>query len=205
MEPNCGCWLWAATYDRGGYGTFYLQGKLRKAHRVAYEHFREPIPEGLCFDHLCRVRGCVNPWHGEIVTHAENVRRGESGKHLRDRTHCPRGHPYEGENLQISAAGRRHCRICRRNQTAKSRQNMSEWELRLFRHEDARRARERRKKKAAERPPRTHCKYGHLVTPENTVVAADGRKRCKECIRRRSREFQRQKRQGAKSTARDTS
>lgn len=47
------------------------------AHRAAYEALRGPIPEDRVLDHLCRVRRCYNPWHLEIVTIGENVRRGE--------------------------------------------------------------------------------------------------------------------------------
>jgi hypothetical protein len=50
--------------------------RSRAAHRVSYETFVGPIPQGLQIDHLCRVRNCVNPQHLEPVTGVENVRRG---------------------------------------------------------------------------------------------------------------------------------
>ena len=65
------CWVWTAFRMPNGYGQFDKQ----YAHRWAYEHLRGEIPEGLELDHLCRVRHCVNPWHLEPVTHAENHRR----------------------------------------------------------------------------------------------------------------------------------
>jgi hypothetical protein len=46
------------------------------AHRVVYKLLRGPIWTGYEPDHLCRDRGCQNPWHMELVTHAENGRRG---------------------------------------------------------------------------------------------------------------------------------
>lgn len=46
------------------------------AHRVAYEMVVGSIPAGLDLDHLCRNRGCVNPWHLEAVPRGENLRRG---------------------------------------------------------------------------------------------------------------------------------
>jgi len=79
-EPNTGCWLWDANTTRGGYGHFKVSGRMVYAHRLAYEKLVGPIPDGLSLDHLCRVPGCVNPDHLEPVTHAENVRRGDSGK-----------------------------------------------------------------------------------------------------------------------------
>lgn len=31
-----------------------------------------------------------------------------------NRTHCPKGHPYSGENLYVCPKGRRNCRACKR-------------------------------------------------------------------------------------------
>lgn len=119
-EPNSGCWLWTASCDSKGYGKIYVNGKLVGAHRVAYELFVGPIPDGLHIDHLCRVRCCVNPSHMEPVTHAENIRRGDSGKatalQQRAKTHCPHGHEYNEENTHIrkNRNGARVCRTCAR-------------------------------------------------------------------------------------------
>lgn len=115
-EPDGnGCRLWTASVDVGGYGSFKLDGAMRKAHRVAYEWTRGPIPDGLCLDHLCRVRSCVNPDHLEPVTQQENMRRGEMwtrrSAQQRSRTHCLRGHEYTPENTRIRPKGR-ECRMC---------------------------------------------------------------------------------------------
>lgn len=111
------CWEWTAGRDTGGYGQFSIDGRLRKAHRVAWELLRGDIPDGLELDHLCRNRSCVNPWHLEPVTHQVNAVRGLTPILSRARnlakTHCPKGHPYSGENLYITPIGQRHCRTCR--------------------------------------------------------------------------------------------
>lgn len=111
VKPSPGdCWTWTACVDRGGYGLFRFKGKSRKAHRVSFElHHGHPVPEGLELDHLCRVRSCVNPNHLDPVTHAENVTRGRGGWNMAVKTHCPQGHPYEGENLWNKGK----CRVCR--------------------------------------------------------------------------------------------
>jgi hypothetical protein len=71
---SSGCWMWTgptAGRESWPYGTF----SGRPAHRVPYETFIGPVPQGLELDHLCRVRLCVNPDHMEPVTHQENVLR----------------------------------------------------------------------------------------------------------------------------------
>lgn len=73
LDHPSGCWRWlgSRTY---GYGLF-RPGVPYRAHRWAYEHWIGPIPDGLTLDHLCQDHGCVNPWHLEPVTRAENIRR----------------------------------------------------------------------------------------------------------------------------------
>jgi hypothetical protein len=77
-QPD-GCWSWVGSIHSEGYG----QLGHRLAHRLVYELLVEPIPDALVLDHLCRNRACVNPSHLEVVTLAENVRRG--AEHRRKR------------------------------------------------------------------------------------------------------------------------
>lgn len=107
-----GCWDWVGKRTGEGYGQAWSGGKWRPAHRLVYEEEIGEIPQGLVIDHLCRNHGCVNPAHLEPVTNWENVHgRGIHRNSLV--THCPRGHAYAGENLELRK-GRRHCKECRR-------------------------------------------------------------------------------------------
>src|SRR5688572_10191328 len=56
------CWLWNARKDKDGYGFIRVDGKNKKAHRVAFElvHGRE-ASKSVC--HTCDTPGCVNPDH----------------------------------------------------------------------------------------------------------------------------------------------
>ncbi len=47
------------------------------------------------------------------------------------------------------------------------------------------------------RAMRTHCVNGHEFTPDNTYVPADGKRYCRECRRRRVREYQERCSRGA--------
>lgn len=120
-EPNSGCWLWMGNIGKAGYGTIF-DVKVRRAHRVAYELFKGPIPDGLVLDHLCRVRCCVNPDHLEPVTDRENIKRGLAtisaaqvaawAKKLA-RTHCKWGHEFTEENTS-RRDNYRLCRACKK-------------------------------------------------------------------------------------------
>lgn len=115
-----GCWRWRAGRDKDGYGCMFFnaqRGKVR-AHRISYELARGPIPPGLVIDHLCRVRHCVNPAHLELVSIAENTRRGEPCRARMAKTHCPSGHPYDDANTRRNPNGGRACKACNRRVVA---------------------------------------------------------------------------------------
>jgi HNH endonuclease len=83
-KTDC-CWLWTRSRFQGtGYGAFWVEGKIKKAHRVAYELMYGSVPAGLDMLHDCDVRHCVRPGagHARPGTHAENqqdmVRRGRA-------------------------------------------------------------------------------------------------------------------------------
>lgn len=105
------CWLWLGSLGTQGYGQVSQDGRLVKAHRVAYELTNGPIPDGLVVHHWCAVKRCVNPEHLEAMTRSEHP---DTGADLnRRKTRCPRGHAYDETNTYINpGTGGRHCRTC---------------------------------------------------------------------------------------------
>ena len=69
------CWLYNGGDNGKGYGRIYHQGKMHGVHRLIFEVFHGPLPEGREVHHTCLVRSCCNPAHLELVSHRENVAR----------------------------------------------------------------------------------------------------------------------------------
>lgn len=115
-RSETGCWEWTGCKTKSGYGKLsILTSRPVLAHRFAFEFFRYSIPEGLEIDHLCRNRGCVNPFHLQPVTRRTNIMRGVNFSALNaKKTHCPSGHPYSEENTYWCPSGYRQCITCRK-------------------------------------------------------------------------------------------
>ncbi len=111
VQPD-GCWLWTGKISNAGYGTMNALGGYVLAHRLSYELFVGPIPDGLVVDHKCDNRPCVNFEHLKPVTYQENILRGKgvAAQNAR-KTHCPKNHPLSGGNLRV-CGGKRQCRTC---------------------------------------------------------------------------------------------
>lgn len=128
VNPATGCWEWTLRRNNVGYGVISLGSRADGSglvHRVAWQLWKGPIPEGLTLDHLCHKpeecaggdtcphRRCCNPDHLEPVPMRENTLRGNSVAALNARkTHCKWGHEFTSESTLIRPDGSRQCRIC---------------------------------------------------------------------------------------------
>lgn len=142
-EPN-ECWLWMGT-PKNGYGVLSIKTREdawapHYAHRLSYEWFVGPIPEGMVIDHTCHnvaaERGlcdggegcshrlCVNPLHLDPTTVGENTARSPltvTGQNVRKNV-CPRGHALDGKGLD----GKRYCTLCRKTRDSERRRRSSQ-------------------------------------------------------------------------------
>lgn len=132
VEVVDGCWRWTGTLSRG-YGEMALSRRSRhvKAHRLSFEEFVGPIPDGMELDHVCHSvstslcsggagcvhRRCVNPAHLEPVPHSENLRRGVRIGHFANANVCRKGHDWDAHPPELARRRNgvvtRRCWVCR--------------------------------------------------------------------------------------------
>lgn len=95
--------------SRDGYARTTIKGKIKYAHRLAYESMFGSIEKDMTIDHICKTKNCINVKHMEVVTRSENSKRRFIGI-----THCRNGHIYSGDNLMWQGDSKQYkrCREC---------------------------------------------------------------------------------------------
>lgn len=110
------CWNWLAGKFHNGYGYFWTDGKLIRAHRLSYELVNGSLPEDRELHHTCENKGCVNPNHLIVISKEAHAALSDKAAENRHKTHCPKGHPLSGDNLvqyELKKFGHRVCKKCK--------------------------------------------------------------------------------------------
>ncbi len=168
---DSGCWEWTGAGRR--YGSVFQGIPIHRQMWVLANN--RQIKRGIFICHNCDNPRCVNPEHLFEGTHTANMTDASTKGRLKGRnlnskkTHCPKGHPYTGENIlwtnKKSHTLLRRCRAC----------------LKL---------RDRRKdpKDFKGNAAKTQCPKGHPYSAANTKWVANNTARmCRECKRARKR------------------
>lgn len=128
------CWEWQAGKHSYGYGKFWVDGKTRGAHQVAWEWANhQEVPRGMVVRHTCDNPACVNPAHLLLGQQTDNVRdrdeRGRTACGLRNGAYThpnrrPTG-PRNGKHTkpERTARGARNGRYTRPERTARGETN----------------------------------------------------------------------------------
>ena len=112
-----GCWIWAGSTRRKGYGVFNFGYDLFSVHRLSYSTFVAPPPPPTLFVcHSCDNPSCVNPAHLWVGTHTDNMRdmAAKGRSRGQKQTMCIHGHAFDQNNTRFYPDGERKCIACSR-------------------------------------------------------------------------------------------
>jgi hypothetical protein len=128
LQTDKHCWLWqgssAGSRRNNRYGNLLFEGKIQKAHRVAWQIIWGAIPVGAYVLHHCDTPLCVRPDHLFLGSLSDNsldcYAKGRSSlpnarqiRVVRQKAQelCKRGHLLSGRNLYLRPD--RHGRVCK--------------------------------------------------------------------------------------------
>jgi hypothetical protein len=74
VSPDSDCWIWNASKNSKGYGTFSFEKRgTEGAHRASWLIYRGEIPKSMYVLHHCDHAYCVNPDHLFLGTNSDNM------------------------------------------------------------------------------------------------------------------------------------
>lgn len=125
------CWLWTASVNSKGYGSFAVNGKGVSAHKIAWALAKNNGVLSGPKDHImhsCDVRNCVNPNHLSLGSALDNardaIRKGRVVIRIPSQeAECKKGHPRTVENTHPKY---NTCIICQRDSNRESKRRERE-------------------------------------------------------------------------------
>lgn len=116
------CLVFLGSCQPDGYGHIWHEGRLHRAHALAWVATFGPVDPGLCVLHRCDNPPCVNVEHLFVGTDGDNAadrtRKGRGSNGNKGKTHCKHGHEFTEANTYVNAKGERACRPCRNRRHA---------------------------------------------------------------------------------------
>lgn len=98
---GAGCLEWTASRTTFGHGQFYYEGRVQRAHRVAWIlQTGEPLAPSIVVRHLCDNPPCVNFEHLALGTNSQNI----SEMHAKGRASFRRKTLYSDETIERARA-----------------------------------------------------------------------------------------------------
>ncbi|HEC64706.1 MAG TPA: hypothetical protein ENI23_05400 [bacterium] len=126
VVPVGDCWEWQGAKGSFGYGLVKIDQKNFPTHRIAFALANGRAPK-LSVLHSCDNPPCVRPDHLWEGTQTDNMKDALAkgrlhmvGDFHRRKTHCSRGHPFDGSNTiryqKKNGVLERKCRECHNSQ-----------------------------------------------------------------------------------------
>lgn len=113
------CWNWTGYINQSGHGRFCNGERNELVHRYSFRLAFGTIRKNRLIHHKCENPACVNPKHLQSVVPRQHIvklsPKAVAFKNAR-KTHCSKGHPLSGDNLQIRRGKKfgRQCKACAR-------------------------------------------------------------------------------------------
>ena len=124
LEKRGDCLEYVGPRHKDGYGNFGKHGSSR-AHRISYEYFVAPIPEGKQVLHKCDNPPCVLPAHLFLGTHDDNMRdRTAKGRNTTKDNCGTCGGPWDYYNFKRKGYV---CKACTRTRNKRNRK-VKKWD-----------------------------------------------------------------------------
>lgn len=108
VRDQLGCIVWEGPTE-DGYARAWVDGGMRRLHRIVWELHYGDIPADLVVDHTCHQRACLNIEHLRLVPFAVNCQnRAGPPRHSTTGVRGVRLHPNGKYQVRVAAFGRRH-------------------------------------------------------------------------------------------------